>query len=59
METNVIKLISEFGAIGLAAFLAYVYWKTVSNHLSHTNDALNRLEVAVTKLNEFLETKLK
>lgn len=59
METTIIKSISEFGAIGLAAFLAYAYWKTVSNHLDHTNDALNRLEIAITKLNEFLEIKMK
>lgn len=55
---QIIKLVSEFGAIGLAAFLAYAYWKTVGNHLNHTTDALNRLEIAITKLNEFLETKL-
>ncbi len=59
METDIIKLVSEFGAIGLAGFLAYCYWKTVSNHLNHTNDALIELTVAITKLNEFLETRLK
>lgn len=55
---SIIKLVSEFGAIGLAVFLAYCYWKTVSNHLNHTNDALNRLEVAITKLTEFLQNKI-
>lgn len=66
MEIDIIKLISEFGAIGLAAMLGYAYFKTVTNHMHETRDAIREhansnkdLTVAITKLIEFLEVKLK
>jgi hypothetical protein len=63
---EIIKLVSEFGAIGLAALLGYAYFKTVTNHMHETRDAIRdssnsnkELTVAITKLTEFLEIKLK
>lgn len=66
METTIVKTISEFGAIGLSAFLAYILYRIMSNHLVHltssierNTETLNKLENAIVKLVELLEIKLK
>ena len=59
MEETTLKLIADYGILGLAVFQAYILWKLVGNHLNHNTDALNRVEIAITKLTDFLEIKLK
>jgi uncharacterized protein (DUF1810 family) len=58
MEEGLIKLIADYGILGMCVFQAYILWKLIGNHLNHNTDALNRVEIAITKLNEFLQTKL-
>lgn len=66
MEVTIIKTISEFGGIGLAAFLSYILYRIISNHLVHLTSSIDKntetlckLELAIGKLVELLELKLK
>lgn len=57
MDINTFKTIAEFGAVGIALFLAYVLWrlsetviKSYSNHINHNTAILTKLECAIQKL---------
>ncbi len=63
MEFEIIKAISECGALGISVILiVYIYKKdvmfnkTLNNHLSHSTDATERLAIALTKLSEKIDS---
>jgi hypothetical protein len=56
-KASIIEMLVQAGAVGLCFYSLFVLKKLVGNHINHNTDALNRLEVAITKLITFLENK--
>jgi hypothetical protein len=59
MEDNVIAIIIQGGAVGLAAYSMWSLNKIVGNHLSHATAAMTELTVAIEKLNQLINDKIK
>jgi len=57
MDFDIIKVITEFGSVGIAVYCLYTLKHLVGNHLTHGNEALIKLEKSITKLTQFLEDK--
>ena len=56
---KIVEILVQGGLAGVALASLYFNYKIVSNHISHSNETSTRLEVAINKLIEFLEIKLK
>ena len=59
MEDRIIQILVQGGLASVALVSLYFNYKIVSNHISHATETSNKLEIAITKLIEFLEIKLK
>lgn len=59
IESKIIEILVQGGLASVALASLWINYKTSSNHINHNTDALNRLEVTMAKLAEYLETKLK
>lgn len=63
MELDLVKSISECGALGISLVLIiYIYKKdvmfnkTLNNHLSHETESRDKLTIALTKLCEKIDS---
>ncbi len=59
MDEKIIQVLVQGGLASIALVSLWANWKIVTNHLAHSDDAINRLEVAITRLIQFLEDKIK
>ncbi len=59
MEEKILQILVQGGLASVALLSLWINYKIVSNHLSHSEESNNRLEIAITKLIQFLEDKLK
>ena len=59
MEEKVLQILVQGGLASVALLSLYLNYKIVTNHMIHEEEAMGRLEVAITKLLQFLEDKLK
>lgn len=55
---NIIQIIIQGGAVGLAGFSLYIIWKLTGNHLKHNTKALQELTGEVKSLKEVIKDKL-
>lgn len=55
---KIVQILVQSGLTGIALASLWINYKVVSNHMSHSTDATNRLEIAITKLSEFLQIKM-
>ena len=55
---DIIQIVIQAGAVGIAVYTIYTLNKIVSNHLNHLTDAINRLENTLLELQQFLKDKL-
>lgn len=53
-----LKMLVEYGGIGLGAFSMYLLYKLSSNHLSHNTSMLQKLSDSIEKLCDLIEKKL-
>jgi len=58
-QSGILGLLINGGLASVALVSLYFNFKIITNHLAHSNEALNRLENAILKLTQFLEDKLK
>ena len=55
--TQILPILIQGGAVGLAVVTLWILYKLVGNHMNHATDATNQLTVAITKLITYLETR--
>jgi len=58
MEEKIVEVLVQGGLAGVAVLSLWINYKITSNHINHNSDALNRLEVTLAKLAQFLENKI-
>lgn len=59
LSGKIVDILIQGGLAGVALTSLYINYKIVSNHINHATEESKRLEVAITKLTEFLEIKMK
>ena len=59
MEDKIIQILVQGGLASVALASLWVNYKLFSNHLAHNDETNKNLEIAITKLIQFLEDKLK
>ena len=59
MEDKLLQFFKEGGMASIALASLYINWKIVTNHMEHSNNALNRLENAIIELTTWLKSKKK
>jgi hypothetical protein len=55
MEEKIIQILVQGGLTGVALTSLYITYKLISNHLSHLAEVMERLEVTISKMLQFLE----
>lgn len=55
---DIIQIVVQAGSVGVAIYVLYVAYKLASNHLHDISGAMNRVEVAITKLTSLIEEHL-
>ena len=58
LTDKIIQILVQGGLASVALTSLWLNYKIVSNHISHANEQSSRLEIAITKLTEFLQIKL-
>ena len=56
---KIVTILVQGGLAGIALASLYFNYKIVSNHMAHFIEQSQKLEIAITKLIEFLTIKLK
>ncbi len=59
MEDKILQILVQGGLASVALVSLWINYKITSNHIEHSTDASNRLEVAITRLTQYLEDKIK
>ena len=59
MSDTALQILVQGGLASVALVSLYINFKIVSNHINHSTEQSNKLEIAITKLIQFLEDKLK
>ena len=56
---DIIQIIIQAGAVGIAAYAIYSLSHIIGNHISHNSDALKELSVVLGELKELIKTHIK
>ena len=59
MEEKFLEILINGGLASVALLSLWINYRLVSNHMEHSNDALNRLENAIIELTAWLKSKKK
>ncbi|MCF7836025.1 MAG: hypothetical protein K9M15_02795 [Candidatus Marinimicrobia bacterium] len=62
---DIVQIVIQGGAVGLCAFIMYILWKLIGNHMNHNTEVLTKntevltdLKDVITKLENTLDKKL-
>lgn len=58
MSENILQILVQGGLASVALLSLYFNYKIVSNHMKHSEEASNKLELAIIKLIQFLQDKI-
>lgn len=58
MESQLINIIINGGAVGLAVLTLGILYKILGNHLHHLTEAINKNTVVLEKLHQLIKDKL-
>lgn len=58
-QSGILGLLINGGLASVALASLYFNYKIVSNHLRHVEESNDKLEIAITKLIQFLQDKIK
>ncbi len=56
---DILQVVIQGGAVGLAAYAMFVMNKITSNHISHSTEAITEFTKVMSRLDEFLRDKFK
>lgn len=57
MEDKIIQILVQGGLASVALASLWINYKLTANHLSHSDRVIQDMEIAITKLLQFLEDK--
>ena len=50
-NSNIVKIVAQFGLAGVAVFSLYILWQLSGNHIDHNTQALQDLNVSIREMN--------